>query len=450
VLSANNWFFVVNYLAITGVGAVMVPLNPGSPGAEVTRQVAAVGARSLIVGPSGRAAAERLDRAACGPNFEQVVAPERVGVPGAQTLESFFPAAPTPIVDREPDDLAVLMFTSGTGGAPKAAMLSHGNLRSNLEQIQGHPGRRLTPSDVSLGVLPLFHIFGLNVILGLSLYAGGSVVLVERFDPATALETIANHRVTFVAGAPPMFASWLALDQADPGAFASVRLLVSGAAALTAAISERFEERFGISINQGYGLTEASPAVTSSVVGGQVKHGSVGVPLPGIEVRLVDAAAGGEEDALEGDPGEVWVRGPNVFRGYWEDAGATSGVLTADGWLRTGDVGVADSDGYLYLVDRAKDVIIVSGFNVYPAEVEEALAAHPGVAEVAVVSVPHPHTGEAVKAFVVPVAGHHIEEDELIEWCEGRVARYKCPSKIMFVPELPRGAGGKVLRRALV
>jgi long-chain acyl-CoA synthetase len=208
----------------------------------------------------------------------------------------------------------------------------------------------------------------------------------------------------------------------------------------------RLEERFGLVLAEGYGLTEASPVVTSSA-GMPVKYGSVGRVLSGMEVRLVDESG---DDTLEGDAGEVWVRGPNVFLGYWNEPALTARVLTADGWLRTGDIATVDAEGYLYLVDRAKDLIIVSGFNVYPAEVEEVLAEHPGVAEVGVVGVPHPHTGEAVKAFLVPEDGVHLDEEQLIGWCTDHLARYKCPNKILFVDQLPRNVSGKLLRRSLV
>ena len=201
----------------------------------------------------------------------------------------------------------------------------------------------------------------------------------------------------------------------------------------------------GIELTEGYGLTEASPAVTSGL-GHGAPAGSIGVPLPGVEVRLIDSSG---EDALVGDPGEIWVRGRNVFTGYWEDAEATAAALTPDGWLRTGDVAVVDDDGFLSLVDRAKDVIIVSGFNVFPAEVEDVLVTHPGVAEAAVIGVPHPHSGEAVKAYVVPEDGAHLEEDALIDHVGRHLARYKCPFTVVFVDALPYGDTGKVLRREL-
>jgi long-chain acyl-CoA synthetase len=283
-------------------------------------------------------------------------------------------------------------------------------------------------------------------MLGLSLYAGAALVLVERFDPASTLETVRAHGVTLLAGAPPMFAAWAELGRATGHELASVRLAVSGASALPAEVAGAFEARFGVPLWQGYGLTEAAPVVTSAVVGGERKPGSIGVPAPGVEVRLVDEDG---EDVLEGDPGEIWVRGPNVFAGYWQDADATAAVLTADGWLRTGDVAVADGDGYLWLVDRSKDLVIVSGFNVYPAEVEATLLAHPAVLEAAVVGVPDARSGEAVLAYVVAAAGSWLSQDEVISWCSARLARYKCPTAVEFVDALPHGVAGKLLRRAL-
>jgi long-chain acyl-CoA synthetase len=204
-------------------------------------------------------------------------------------------------------------------------------------------------------------------------------------------------------------------------------------------------ERYGLDLTEGYGLTEASPVVSSGH-GLDAPTGSIGVPLPGLSVRLVDADG---QDALVGDAGEIWVRGPNVFAGYWDDAEATAAALTEDGWLRTGDVAVVDDDGFLFLVDRAKDLIIVSGFNVYPAEVEEVIAAHPAVERVAVIGVPHPHSGEAVKAYVVVADGASLDEDEIIRHCEAHLARYKCPQKVMFVDEIPQSFSGKVLRKLL-
>jgi len=208
----------------------------------------------------------------------------------------------------------------------------------------------------------------------------------------------------------------------------------------------RVEERFGLVLREGYGLTEAAPVVTSSA-GIDAKYGSVGKVLNGMEVRLVDESG---DDVAVGDAGEVWVRGPNVFMGYWREPELSAKVLTAEGWLRTGDIATVDADGYLYITDRAKDLIIVNGFNVYPAEVEEVLREHPAVAEVGVVGVAHPLTGEAVKAFVVLRPGADLDEELLISWCSSNLARYKCPNKVLFVDQLPRNLSGKLLRRELV
>jgi len=444
IVTANTWFFVVSYLAALGAGGVVVPLNPQAPAVELEHELAATGARVAVVGPRGRDSFAGVDRLAV--ELERVLVPEGVRLDAADPLEELFGGEQVPVVGRDENDDALLMFTAGTAGPPKAARLSHGNLLANLRQVQAHPGLAIRPADVGLGVLPLFHIFGLNAVLGLALFAGGSVVLLERFDPVSSLEAVKDHGVTIIAGAPPLFASWATLPGADPAAMASVRLAVSGGAPLPDEVADAFRARFGKPVWQGYGLTETSPIVSSSLVGGEPRQGSIGVPLPGVDVRLVDVDG---QDALAGDSGEVWVRGPNVFPGYWQDAEATASVLTGDGWLRTGDVAVTDDDGYLYLVDRAKDLIIVSGFNVFPAEVEEALVEHPSIAAAGVVGVVHPYSGEAVKAYVVPEPGRHLEEDEVIEFCAERLARYKCPSSVTFVEALPQGLVGKVLRRAL-
>jgi long-chain acyl-CoA synthetase len=442
IVCNNSRYFVVAYLAVLGLGAAAVPLNPTSPAPEIAREITAVGAKAAIVDPVA-ASAWAVIAPAC-PSVEHVVATDGSVIEGAVGFDELLSHTSVPIVEVEPDTLAVLIFTSGTAGSPRAAMLTHGNLRSNIDQSRTAVVG-VQSNDVVYGVLPLNHIFGLNVVLGLSLARGATVVLVNRFDPATALDTIRERGVTVVPGAPPMWIAWSQFEEAPADSFASVRLALTGAAKMPEDAIRRLEQRFGLRLSEGYGLTEASPTVTSSA-GLQIKPGSIGKVLDGIEVRLVDDQG---DDVVSGDPGEIWVRGPNVFAGYFEDPEATARALTADGWLRTGDIAVTDGDGYLYLVDRAKDLIIVSGFNVYPAEVEEILAMHPGVDDVAVVGVPHPYSGEAVKAYVVQSPGAHLDEEQLIAHCTANLARYKCPSKILFVDELPRGVAGKLLRREL-
>jgi long-chain acyl-CoA synthetase len=445
LLCANNWFFVVGWLAALGAGAEVVPLNPGSPAEELERQLAETEARIVIAGPTGAEAYNGVDRLAVA--VEHVFVPEGSRVEAGEPIEPLFTpdGESAAVVDRGADDVALLMYTAGTSGSPKAAILTHGNLLANLEQSARVPGRALTPDDVCLGLLPLFHIFGLNVVLDGALHAGASVVLVERFDPVDTLRTIAEHGITVVAAAPPVYVAWATMPGADDGALQTVRIAASGAAKLPEEVARAFEDRFDLTIAEGYGLTEASPIVTTSV-GRDARFGSIGLPIPGVEIRLVDEDG---EDVVEGDPGEIWVRGPSVFKGYLGDDEATRRVLTDDGWLRTGDVAVADADGWLWLVDRRKDLVIVSGFNVYPNEVEDVLRRHPGVADAAVVGEPDPYSGERVKAFVVEEPGVHLEEEELIDFCLEHLARYKAPARVELVDEIPRNAGGKALRRAL-
>jgi long-chain acyl-CoA synthetase len=411
----NTVAFVASYLGVLRAGGVAVPVNPHAPEPELARELSAVepavGLRPPLDGEAG--------------------------------------AEPAAAVARDDGDTAVLLFTAGTAGAPKAAMLTHGNLISNIRQVLDHPGLALTAKDVSLGVLPFFHVFGLNAVLGLGLAAGASTVLLEHFDAAVAARAVRHHCVTVLAGVPAMYHAFLELDDAaaPPDSFASVRLAVSGAAALGEELFDGMRKRFDVVVHEGYGLTEASPIVTTSAIGRrEPAPGSIGPPLPGVDVRLVDADG---TDVLPGDPGEIWVHGPSVFPGYWQDPDATARALTGDGWLRTGDVAVEDDDGELSLVDRAKDLVIVSGFNVYPAEVEEVLLDHPDIAEAAVVGEPSPRTGESIVAFAVPESGRALDADELLSHCARSLARYKCPTRIEVVEALPRSFAGKVLRREL-
>jgi len=442
ILCGNTPDFVIAVMATVGIGAIAVPLNPESPAPELEREINEVAPVVVILGATAvrawsEVAAERV------PSVVTVVAAGDELPPGATSFNTLLSAEPAPVRDVGADHLAVMMFTSGTAGPPRPAMISHGNLLSNIEQSLTARDRT-HDDDLVYGVLPLFHIFGLAVVIGTSLTVGAGVLLVQRFDPVAAAETIARRQVTVVPGAPPMWVAFAESDAIADDAFNSVRLALSGAAKLPPAIAERFERRFGVAIREGYGLTEASPVVTSSA-GMPVRVGSVGRVLVGQEVRLVGDDG---DDVPAGDSGEIWVRGPNVFLGYWHDPEATARVLH-DGWLRTGDVATVDDDGYLYLVDRAKDLIIVSGFNVFPAEVEEVIAAHPGVVEVGVLGVPHATHGEAVKAYVVRTPGAQLDEAAVIDHCADFLARYKCPSTVVFVDHLPRNLSGKLIRREL-
>jgi long-chain acyl-CoA synthetase len=359
---------------------------------------------------------------------------ERLGAGGS------FP--PTEVSE---EDLALLAYTAGTTADPKGAMLTHGNLLANLEQVAEVPALREAQSDVVLLALPLFHIYGLNVGLGVSLREGATAVLQERFDPVASLEAVERHGITVLLGAPPMFAAWLQAAESRSFDLSSVRLAVSGAAPLPGTVLEAFRDRLGITIWEGYGLTETAPVVTTNAMGEEAKAESIGLPLPGLDVRLADEEG---EEVAAGDPGEIVIRGPNVFGGYWHRDEESANAFR-DGWFRTGDVAYRDDDGYLFIVDRSKDLIIVSGFNVFPKEVEEAVAAHEKVAECAVIGVPDDRAGEAVKALVVLKAGQEATEEEILDHCRTRLARFKLPRDVEFVGTLPRHATGKVLRRRL-
>lgn len=432
LMLANTPHFVEAFLAVLRAGATVVPLNTGLTAREVAHIVADSGARVLVAAAGTSGASGEVDV-------------EHLVTTGDGWRDLLGAAHPYAEVDRAPDDVAALVYTSGTTGPPKGAMLTRRNLDANQRQALATP-LAVEEGDVVLAVLPLFHIYAMNVGLGCSVRVGATLLLHERFDPVRTLEDVERHGVTVVLGAPPMYVAWLNTPGVAGYDLSRVRVAVSGAAALPANVLTRFRDELGLTIWEGYGLTEAAPAVTSNAVGGSAKPGYVGRPLPEVELRLVDEEG---RDVERGDPGEVWVRGANVFAGYWGDEEATARVLTPDGWLRTGDVGVRDDDGDLRLVDRKRDLVIVSGFNVYPREVEEVLEEHPGVVQAAVVGIPHPYTGEAVKAYVVPASGSDLTEDDVVAWTRRHLARFKCPEVVDLVRELPSTATGKVLRRAL-
>lgn len=449
----NKRHFVVGYLAVLGLGAVAVPLHPTSPRPELAAQATAVGAVAAIVGQMAETAWRSLQRGDV-PSLRFTVYSEPLEPVGGND-QGPWPnwsiagiadqaVAATPVHPVVPGDLAVMMFTSGTAGAPRAAMLTHANLLANLDQISRSPDP-IMASDVVYGVLPLSHIYGLNVVLGATLLAGATLLLVQRFDPSTFVESVKTRGITVVPGAPPLWAALAQQPDVDPSALVSIRRALTGAAKTPVEVLTALRVRFGLDLAEGYGLTEASPVVTSSV-GLTIRPGSVGRVVQGVELRIVDESG---DDVLLGDVGELWVRGPNVFVGYLNDPQATARVIDPDGWLHTGDLGTVDDDGYVFLVDRAKDLIIVSGFNVYPAEVEQVLMMHPLVAEAAVIGVPHGQTGEAIKAFVVAKGGVELDEEALIEHCHLYLARYKAPAKVLVVDVLPRNLSGKLLRREL-
>jgi long-chain acyl-CoA synthetase len=382
---------------------------------------------------------------------------------------------PPPAVADDPAELAFLCYTSGTTGRPRGAMLTSGALRANQEQCLAMEPPPVREDDRVLLVLPLFHVYGLNAGFGLVAATGACAVLEETFDPRGTLAVMTDEHVTAVPGAPPMYQAWLAVADAAGSdtdlrrAFAAVRLASSGAAPLPEDVWTAMRERAAVTVWEGYGLTEAAPVVASTLATGRPKPDCIGGPLPGIEVALRDTAdtadpadiaeagpedvergVGSEEDGpddLPGEgPGELWIRGPNLFSGYWP-YGADG--PDAEGWLGTGDLAYRDVDGDLHLVDRRSDLILVSGFNVYPAEVERVLDTHPAVAESAVIGVPDPRTGAAVRAVVALEPGRQLTFDQLRDHAAGSLARYKVPTSVHFLPSLPHSLTGKVSRARL-
>jgi long-chain acyl-CoA synthetase len=438
----NTPDFPTIYFGALRAGLVAVPANTGYTGPELSHILADSGAVALVT--SSVATIEGTDRLrAAAPALAHVVVAAPSGPDGTVPLGGLLDGAPAapPQVTAGGDDLAVLLYTSGTSGRPRGAMLSHRALLANLDQCGRLTPPLVRPDDVLLLVLPLFHVYGLNPGLGMVAWAGASAVLADRFDPADTLALMGRHQVTSVLGAPAMYLAWA--DQ--PGVvdgFASVRLALSGAAPLPVETLQRFAE-LGVQIFEGYGLTETAPVLTTTLVGGVAKPGSVGRPIPGVELLLCDENG---EQVEEDDPGEIVVRGPNLFSGYWPDG--AEGPDEA-GWFCTGDVAYADDDGDLHLVDRRKDLILVNGFNVYPAEVEAVLARHPAVAEVAVIGMPDRDSGEAVKAYVVLRPSQSLTTGALLDWAGGSLAKFKLPTAVEFAQELPHSASGKVSKARL-
>ena len=350
-------------------------------------------------------------------------------------------------VERDPALPAVLLFTSGTAGPPKAAMLSAANLRFIQDLIIDHPDAKVDGDTINLCVLPLSHVYGLNISLLTTLRAGGTVVLQTRFHPADVVEAVQQYGVTHFAGVPPMWRALIDLEHAPSDAFDGVHRITTGASALPMELFHAFRDRFGVELSEGYGLTETASGATSHV-GVPIHPGSVGVPFDGIEVVVVDHD---DRPVPVDDSGLIKIRGANVFLGYWGDEEATKQVLDDEGWLRTGDVGVVSEEGYLHLVDRAKDLIIVSGFNVYPFEVEEVVSRHPKVGEAVVIGRVDEVRGERVVAYVTVNPGSDPPTlDEIVDFCRTELARYKCPKEIHVVDELPIAPTGKRIRRDLV
>ena len=460
----NRIEFVTTYLGVLRARLVAVPVNPRATAGELARMTADCGAR-LVVADPGALAAVREGVALLGRALEgeydgelggadatllaRAVRPRVVVIgedplPGESSYDELRaqPARPVPPL-QDPERLAVLLYTSGTSGRPRAAMLTHRALLANIEQVAAVEPPMIHGDDVVLGVLPLFHVYGLNAVLGGVLRHRAKLVLAEHFDPQGTLDLIEDEACSVVPLAPPVFVHWRGEEHLAER-LGPVRLVLSGSAPLAPELVDEFTARTGLPVHQGYGLTEAAPVVTSTLGSGELRPGSVGAALPGIRLRLVDEAGG--TPAGE-DPGRIEVAGANLFSGYWPDG--TDGP-DDQGWWSTGDVGFLDATGDLYLVDRVKDLVIVSGFNVYPVEVEDVISEVPGVLAVAVIGVADAETGEAVVAYVRasdPDAG--AVAAVVRRHCAQRLARFKQPVRVEVVDRLPTTVTGKVQKGRL-
>jgi long-chain acyl-CoA synthetase len=427
-------FPVVFYGALLA-GAAVVPMNPLLKAREIDYYLRDSGARLVVAGEgAARPATEAAGATGVGSVIVDAVLP-------AALMADRGLAEP---VARSADDDAVILYTSGTTGPPKGAELTHASLAGNARTF-ADTLMEATPDDVIMGCLPLFHVFGLTCGLNSAVLSAATLSLLPRFDGDAALHLIERDRVTVFEGVPTMFSAMLhapAREDADTG---TLRVCVSGGAAMPVEVMRSFESTFGCVVLEGYGLSETSPVASFNHPHAERKPGSIGTPIAGVEMRLVTDDG---DEVAPGEIGEIAIRGPNVMKGYWGKPEETAEAIT-DGWFRTGDLARTDDDGYFFIVDRKKEMIIRGGYNVYPREIEEALHEHPAVAAVAAIGIPHPDLGEEVGAAVVLKPGASATPDELREWAKARVAAYKYPRHVWLVDALPKGPTGKILRRAV-
>ncbi|GAA3077335.1 long-chain-fatty-acid--CoA ligase [Streptomyces glomeratus] len=426
--------FVVLYYGVLRAGAIVVPMNPLLKAREIGYQLGDSGAAMLF--EWHQAPGEGAQGASVAGARHIVVEPSSF----AALLSGHEPMVT--VTETDDDDVAVLLYTSGTTGRPKGAALTHAGLRHNTEVNTEHV-QRMTPQDVVVGCLPLFHIFGQICAMSVAVHSGASLTLIPRFDPQTVLEAIVRDRATVFDGVPTMYAALL--HHPAEVDVPTLRMCLSGGASLPVEVLHGFERRFGCTVLEGFGMSETSPVVTFNHLDRPRKAGSVGTPIKDVEVRLLDEAG---HDVGPGEVGELAVRGPNLMKGYWNLPEETAAAIP-DGWLRSGDLARQDEDGFLYIVDRKKDMIIRGGYNVYPREIEEVLHEHPAVALAAVVGVPHERLGEEVAAAVVLRKGAEATPDELRQFVKDRVAAYKYPRTVWLVDALPTGPSGKILKREI-
>ncbi|HTX13330.1 MAG TPA: long-chain fatty acid--CoA ligase [Solirubrobacteraceae bacterium] len=428
--------FAIAYYGVLRAGGVVVPMNVLLKQREVAFYLGDPGAK-LVFAWHQFADAAQQGAAEVGAECV-VVEPEAF----ARLLKSASPVAD--VTQRTAQDTAVILYTSGTTGKPKGAELTHSNLAINVDVMK--QVFSIGPDDVILGALPLFHAFGQTCALNTAVSAGAELVMLARFDAGRALETMERYGVTVFEGVPTMYSALLHHPERERFDVRALRLCVSGGAALPVEVLRSFEDAFGCVILEGYGLSETSPVASFNHPGRDRKPGSIGTPIEGVQMKLVDLH---RHDSRPGEPGEIAIRGHNVMKGYWNRPEATAEAIDADGWFYSGDIARVDEEGFFFIVDRKKELIIRGGYNVYPREIEEVLYEHPAVREAAVVGIPHADLGEEVGAAVALKPGQQVTEAELRDYVKSNVAAYKYPRHIWFVDELPKGPTGKILKREI-
>ena len=465
--------FVISFYGALKLGAIVVNTNPTYTAREIEHQFSDAGAETVVLLSAfyGRlkeaqprtqvkrvliadvadyvpAPFNSLVKRKLHEDGLMVEVPEGNGVYSFRKLLDAHPEAP-PKVTVATEDTAFFQYTGGTTGVPKAAMLSHFNLVANTVQVRRWMVTLEEGKERVMGAIPFFHVYGMTVAMSLAMYLGAKLVMVPNPRPIDGvMKAIDKERATVFPGVPTMYIG--IINHPDVGKYdlKSVKACISGAAPLPMDVQTKFGEITGGRLVEGYGLTEAAPVTHCNPIYGQRKAGSIGVPFPDVEAKIMDYDKLVEKP--QGEEGELWVRGPQVMQGYWGRPDETAKTVTEDGWLRTGDIARMDGDGYFYIVDRLKDIIIASGFNIVPREVEEVLFEHPKVQEAVVAGVPDAYRGETVKAYVVLRPGETTTADELIAFCAERLAPYKVPKQVEFRSELPKTQVGKFLRRVLV
>jgi long-chain acyl-CoA synthetase len=454
VMVPNVPGFTIAYFGALYAGCVVVPLNTLLVANEVAFQLEDSEAQVLVVHAQNVAVGiEAAQRVVCCRHVYTVgldAASQPVGLKRFEDVTQTSPAAD--LAQTAGDDTAVILYTSGTTGKPKGAELTHLGLYLNAQLVAERNFGRwpdgiviLRPGDVALAALPLYHAFGQTNIQNALLYSGGTISYLLRFTATSAAAAIARAGVTFFAGVPTMYIALLNDPGVTDSQLASLKYCVSGGAALPIEVKQQFTQRFGLPVQEGYGLTETSPLACIQSIDEAGKAGTIGKPAFGVEMKIVDDQ---DREVARGERGEIVIRGHNIMKGYFKQPEATAAAMR-NGWFHSGDIGYIDEDGDFCIVDRKKDLIIRGGYNVFPREVEEALYAHPAVAEAAVIGVPDARLGEEVKAFIAFRPGMSATTEQIIQHCKTLVAAYKYPRVVTILDSLPKGPTGKILKRAL-